>query len=168
MQMQVTISGNAATLFDSAKLMKLVKKGIERSLKKCGAFVRTEAKSSLRYGKKSASPGAAPIVKRAGMSRTTKKKDGSIKTRVVSPLKELIYFAFDPATESVVVGPADFRNRASKTYRVPSILESGGSVTARTPKGQAVRRQYAGNPFMAPALRRVQSNFPSMFQNLLG
>ena len=168
MSLTVTIRGTEASFFDSEKVIRLAQRGTIRSLSRCGAYVRTESKSSIRYAQKSATPGQPPRAKRGGMSRTTTKKDGSTKTRSVSPLKELIYFAYDPVGKSVVVGPQDFKNRATKTYRVPTVLESGGSVTARTPTGRVVSRRYAGNPFMAPALRRVQAKFPSFFNNLLG
>lgn len=84
----------------------------------------------------------------------------------MSPLKELIYFAYDEANGSVVVGPADFKNRAKRSYRVPTVLEQGGTVTTRTPKAVKSAR-YPGNPFMAPALRKTQGKFPALFQDLL-
>lgn len=166
MALEVTIRGVSASFFDSEKVIKAAQKGTIRSLSKCGAFVRTESKSSLKYAEKSASPGQPPKVKRGRLTRTTKKKDGTTTTRLVSPLKELIFFAYDEARQSVVVGPMDFRNRAKKNYRVPTVLEQGGTVTTRTPK--AVRTaKFRGNPYMAPALRRVQGKFPDLFRDLL-
>ncbi len=166
MALDVTIRGVSVSFFDSEKVLRAAQKGTIRALSKCGAFVRTDAKSSIRYSDKSAAPGQPPKAKRKGMTRTSRKKDGTSVTRSVSPLKELIFFAFDAATGSVVVGPADFRNRKTKAYRVPTVLEQGGTVSERTPRGLQ-RQTYAGNPFMAPALRRVQSKFPQMFTGLL-
>lgn len=168
MALEVTIRGVKASFFDSEKVLRAAEKGTLRALSRCGAFVRTEAKSSIRYAKKSAGPGQPPKAHRGGMTRTTiKKKTGIASTRAVSPLKELIYFAYDPVGKSVVVGPADFRNAKKRSYKVPTILESGGTVQTRTPRGQPRSRTYAGNPFMAPAMRRVQGKFPEMFRDLL-
>lgn len=166
MALEVTIRGVRASFFDSEKVLAAARKGTARGLAKCGAFVRREAKSSIRYSAKSAAPGQPPKAKRKGLTRTTKKKDGTSVTRSVSPLKELIYFAYDASSGSVVVGPADFKNKAKKAYRVPTVLEQGGTVHTRTPKGLRSAR-YPGNPFMAPALRRVQGKFPALFQDLL-
>lgn len=166
MALEVTIKGVKASFFDSEKVMAAVRKGTAKALSKCGAFVRREAKSSIRYANKSAAPGQPPKAHRGRMTRTTKKKDGSTTTRQVSPLKELIYFAYDEANGSVVVGPADFKNRAKRSYRVPTVLEQGGTVTTRTPRAVKSAR-YPGNPFMAPALRKVQGKFAALFQDLL-
>jgi len=166
MALDVTIRGVRASFFDSEKVLAAARKGTVRALSKCGAFVRREAKSSIRYATKSATPGQPPKAHRGRMTRTSRKKDGTVTTRQVSPLKELIYFAYDAANGSVVVGPADFRNRAKRSYRVPTVLEQGGTVTTRTPRALKTAR-YPGNPFMAPALTRVQSKFPAMFQDLL-
>jgi hypothetical protein len=165
MALDVTIRGVRASFFDSEKVLAAARKGTAKALAKCGAFVRREAKSSIRYATKSATPGQPPKAHRGRMTRTSKKKDGTVTTRQVSPLKELIYFAQD-ASGSVVVGPADFKNRAKRNYRVPTVLEQGGTVTRRTPKAVRTSR-YPGNPFMAPALRKVQAKFPAMFQDLL-
>ena len=167
MALEVTIRGVQVSFFDSDKVLRAAEKGTLRGLSKCGAFVRTEAKNSLKYGEKSATPGTPPKVKRGRLTRTTKKKDGTTAIRSVSPLKELIYFAYDAGSKSVVVGPADFRSRASTRYRVPTVLEQGGTVSDRAPSGQPRQRTYGGNPFMAPALGRVQSKFPDLFTGLL-
>ncbi len=166
MALEVTIRGVRASFFDSEKVLAAARKGTAKALAKCGAFVRREAKSSIRYATKSATPGQPPKAHRGRMTRTSKKKDGSVVTRQVSPLKELIYFAYDAANGSVVVGPADFKNRAKRSYRVPTILEQGGTVSTRTPRAVKSSR-YPGNPFMSPALRKVQGKFPAMFTDLL-
>ena len=62
--------------------------------------------------------------------------------------------------------PQYVKNRAKRNYRVPTLLEHGGTITSRTPKAVKTS-QYLGNPFMEPALRKVQGKFPAMFQDLL-
>lgn len=168
MSLAVTIRGQTASFFDSDQVIRAAEKGTLRALSRCGAFVRTEAKSSIRYAKGTATAGQPPKAHRSGFTKsTTSKRTGVTKSRTVSPLKELIYFAYDTASGAVVVGPAEYKSAAKRSYRVPAILEGGGTVHDRTPKGQPRSRRYAGNPFMTPALKKVQGKFPAMFTDLL-
>jgi hypothetical protein len=165
--LSVTIRGTEASFFDSEKVIRAVEKGTRRSLSRCGAFVRTTAKSSIRYGEASAKPGEPPKGKRGSFTRsTTNRKTGVTITRAVSPLKELIFFAFDTVGMTVVVGPMDYRNKKKRSYKVPSVLETGGTVHDRTPRGLQTKR-YPGHPFMAPALTKTQGKFPQLFTDLL-
>jgi hypothetical protein len=167
--LSVQIQGIRATFF-SAELEKRVAIGVTKSLSKCGAFVRTASKSSLRYAKKSAGPGSPPKVHRTNSFKRTSvnRKTGASITRQVSPLKDLIYFAFDPVRESVVVGPMEFKSRKNRSYKVPAILEGGGTVTGITPAGKTEQRKYRGNPFMKPALDKEMPKFQQQFANLMG
>ena len=71
---------------------------------KFGAYVRRAAKSSIRKAKSTSKPGRPPHSH-------------------VGTLKRLLYFGFDPATASVVVGPVPF---AAGT--APRVLELGGEA----------------------------------------
>jgi hypothetical protein len=167
MSLSVTIRGVEASFFDSEKVIRTVEKGLLRALSKCGSFVRTTAKSSIRYGKASAKPGEPPKGKRGSFRRsTTSKKTGVTTVRSVSPLKELIFFALDEKRFRLVVGPMDYRNKKKRSYKVPTVLETGGTVHDRTPRGLQTKR-YPGNPFMLPALRKTQAKFPELFTGLL-
>jgi len=81
----------------------------------------------------------------------------------VSPLKELIFFAYVPETKSVVVGPLEFKGSKSG-YKVPTLLEKGGRVMLT--RGKKTRQAtYAGNPFMRPALVKESPKFQGLFAN---
>lgn len=81
----------------------------------------------------------------------------------MSPLKELIFFAYVPETKSVVVGPLEFKGSKSG-YKVPTLLEKGGRVMLT--RGKKTRQAtYAGNPFMRPALVKESPKFQGLFAN---
>lgn len=114
------------TFFDDAQVMAAVAKKERQALSKFGAFVRTRSRSSLRYiGKRAAArnevsaPGKPPFLHRS-------KSGGD------SPLKALLFFAYDHAEKSVVIGPAVFPSRAKSQPTggtIPGTLEKGGTVT---------------------------------------
>ena len=169
--LSVQIQGVKSSFF-SEEIEKRVKKGVAKSLSKCGAFVRTAAKSSLKYvGKKgkAASPGSPPKVHRTNSFKrtTTNRKTGVSVTRQVSPLKELLFFAFDPSRESVVVGPMEYKTAKSRSYKVPAILESGGTVSGRTPAGKPFTARYRAFPTMKPALDKEMPKFQQQFKNMM-
>lgn len=135
--------------FDSDAVLKAVSKARRRVLSKCGAFVRRRAKSSIRKRKRSAAPGQPP-------------------SSHSGELKELLFFAFDAATRSVVVGPVPFGgSKSAGDKRAPELLERGGPVTRRTKSGEARVYRYRGHPFMKPALDAEVPKFASQFKGLL-
>lgn len=94
-----------------------------RLLSKVGAYTRKRAKSSLRYKDGPAPPGKPPHVHRSsGFTKPGSKKKG--KPQPASPLRELTYFAYDPADKSVVIGPAIGGPRSG----APETIEEGGTA----------------------------------------
>lgn len=158
--------------FDTKHVEQAVDAPRRRILSKAGAFIRRRAKSSIRKRKAASSPGSPP----------------SSHTGI---LKKFIYFGYDPASDSVVVGPAKTNqvffgeDRKPETGTVPSVLEYGGSITLFEVErgGRWVRadlrsrRRLAGKrtryrkvridprPYMRPALDAERSNFPELWRN---
>lgn len=95
--------------FDQPKIMAAVQKAKKRSLSAQGAFIRKSARSSIRKSKKSAVPGQPP-----------KSHKGTLR---------LIFFVWDPNTESVVVGPVKVTSKEGRI--VPKLLEEGGEARRR-------------------------------------
>lgn len=178
--------------FDSAKVKASLDAGTRKALSKCGAFVRTKSKTSLRYRKKASAPGQPPSVHRAGSFTRENKKTGV--RRATSPLKELIYFAWDSRTKSVTVGPIPFARTGT-----PARLEHGGAArvvkldplpatTRRAGKAQAANYRrlvqegriavpprgrkvlsipFAARPFMHPAMVSQVGKFPEAFRGVV-
>jgi hypothetical protein len=101
--------------FDRPKVQRAVGDATRRVLSKFGAFVRTAARHSIRKRKAVSQPGNPPS------SHT-----GLLRNR--------IYFAYDPARQSVVIGPTPInqvtfdRDIKPVSGIVPEILEYGGSA----------------------------------------
>jgi hypothetical protein len=101
--------------FDSPKIVRAVDNATRRVLSKFGAFVRRGAKSSIRKRKKASATGNPPS-SHTGL------------------LKKFIYFGYDQAARSVVIGPARLNqvsfsaDMTPVTGTIPSNLEYGGSA----------------------------------------
>jgi hypothetical protein len=102
--------------FDRDRVVRAVDRARHRVLSKQGAFLRTRARSIIRPRKTASAPGEPPH------SHT-------------GILRRFIYFCFDPATRTVVVGPARTnqvffdKDRRPVKGTVPGVLEHGGQVT---------------------------------------
>ncbi len=121
--------------FDRGAVIGALGKGEAQALSKGGAYIRTEARSSLRYRLNPSPVGSPPSVHRddrpGGLHREYTKKDGTTARRPVSPLKEFIFFAWDSDSKSVIIGPAATNQRNAQGYggrSIPNVLEEGGMV----------------------------------------
>ncbi len=165
--------------FDKTPVIKAMDAATRKSLSRIGAFVRTSARSSIRsqrkpknkaYVETPSAPGSAP------KSRTGK-------------LKNRLFFVYDHAARTVVIGPEKFNGRSLfngivQSGTVPQLLESGGTSGVREiqtaaggwipqgrkqPRpGQAKRTRqtvYAARPYMAPALAKNLPKIPEQWRN---
>lgn len=138
-----------ALFFSAPKVKRAVDRARRKALSKAGAFIRQVARTSMRRGRGSSLPGTPP-----------RAHEGS--------LRRLLFFAFDPASDSVVVGPVGFRRSEA-----PSTLEFGGTITvtrrrARPGGGNVVEKRRArieARPYMGPALRKELPNMPKRWAN---
>ena len=125
--------------FDKKAVLSAVDKAKRAVLSKAGAFIRTTAKHSIRTKKGSAPPGKPPH-----------SHEGS--------LRRLIYFGYDRASDSVVIGPVGFKRTTA-----PNVLEFGGkSEVKRRRRGKVVktRATIQERPYMGPALEKERPNLP--------
>lgn len=129
----MTLVEAKAGFFDRAKVLNAVDSATRKVLSKFGAYVRTRAKSSIRQRKKVSQPGHPPS------SHT-------------GDLKRFIFFSYDPAKRSVVIGPT-LLNRSD-----------GGSIPATLEHG---RGKYAARPYMGPAFNHEQAKLPELWRNAL-
>jgi hypothetical protein len=125
--------------FDRAAVKNAVDRATLGVLSKIGAYIRQAAKSSIRTRKEISKPGNPPS-----------SHEGS--------LKRLIFFSYDPASRSVVIGPVPLRGVAE----APPLLEFGG--TARRARfGKARTLNYRPRPFMAPAMQQELPKLSSLW-----
>jgi len=128
--------------FDSKKVRRAVDRTTRRVLSKFGAFVRRTARSSIRKRKKASPPGSPP-------------------SSHIGLLKKFIWFGYEPAKRSVVIGPA----RLSQAGRgeAPHLLEYGGTGTVER-RGKRKRAKVRPRPFMGPAFEKEQPKLPAMWR----
>jgi hypothetical protein len=137
--------------FDRAAVMKTADAGTRKVLSKFGAFVRTRSRTSIRKRKKASQPGQPP-------------------SSHVGLLKKFIFFGYDAAKKSVVIGPTLLNGTAGT---VPETLEYGGNATilvrkrGSTKKSQRERKTItiAKRPFMQPAFEKEKTKLPALWAN---
>ena len=133
--------------FDSAKVQAATSRAERRVLSRFGAFVRRSARSSIRKRKRSSAVGQPPS-SHTGL------------------LKRFIFFAYEPAQRSVIIGPVRLNQKIGDA---PAALEHGGQsqVVARGSRGKRQVRAVTirPRPFMGPALEREQPKLPAMWAN---
>lgn len=126
--------------FDKQTVLRAVDKAKRAVLSKAGAFIRTTARHSIRTRRGSAPPGKPPH-SHTGL------------------LRRFIYFGYDRASDSVVVGPVGFSRSTA-----PRALEFGGKteVKRRRRRGKVVKTRaiIAARPFMGPALEKERPRLP--------
>lgn len=113
--------------FDSPKVLAAVEKAERGVLSRQGAFIRRRAKSSIRKRKAASQPGNPPS-SHTGL------------------LRDYIFFAFDPVTRSVVIGP-------TKTNQVSFTQDKAGHWRSTTGTGAAAL-EYGGSITRLEVLRK--------------
>lgn len=143
------------TFFDRAAVQDAVDRGTVRALSKMGAFHRRAQKSLVRYRKKPSLPGQPPSAHRSDrFTRTKTNRKGETKTQSLSPLRELMFFGYDPSSRSVVSGPAKFFKSQVAGKPAPETLEEGGRVTVEQPAKAPVTGKRA-SPRQSETFRRL-------------
>jgi len=122
--LDLRISVNPKMFFDTRAVRRAVDKAKRRVLIQQGAYLRKVAQNLIH--------------RRRGASRPPHPPHSH-----VGLLRDHIFYGYDRAAESVVVGPRVF----SAALDIPGLLEFGG----RHPR---TGRQYSPRPYMGPALER--------------
>jgi len=130
LELQIELKG---VILDKRSVERSIATGRERALKRAGAYVRRSARASLLDVEgKSSQPGQPPFSHTGILKR--------------------IFYAYDTASKTVVIGPVAARTRAA------AALEYGGFSKFKVPGGRRRRRylnrRILARPFMRPALER--------------
>jgi len=175
--------------FDRQKVIKSLTKTEQGVMSRFGAFVRTHAQGlMLRHVVRRGFGVKSKVTNRDGYS-----KPGEPPYVHEGSLVKRLYFAYDPATHSVVVGPDRLnmvffdKNRKPIRGTVPGVLERGGQVTIlerQRRSGEWVRadlrtRRFWGHmptryrtvtiaarPYMNPSLMAELPKFAPLFAKL--
>lgn len=157
----------AKSQFFDRKVAKSLDAASRRVLSKFGAFVRRSAKSSLKKARqKKVGEMTAEERQRYAIRVTLAKAEGKKKPRrpdviskpgdppklhmTRSPLRELIFFVYDPTEKAVLIGPTSSKQTHGKATQA---LEYGGASIAKV-RGRTQSISVAARPFMAPAAQK--------------
>jgi hypothetical protein len=189
----LSLGVNAAKggFLDRAKIMKAVGRARARVLNEQGRLVRKLAMESLVYARDSAPAGSPPHAHKTGQRTRVSKSTGRVRTRSVSLLREFLFYAYDSASQSVVVGPAKLNGTkgTGTGQTVPSVQEHGGTVRTAAREifitnaagrdarsGRFVSRgktrvavggtiRIRPHPYMGPALEKARPSFAAMWRD---
>lgn len=125
-----------AGFFDRARILAAISRAEHQVLSRFGAFVRQRARSSIRARKAVSAPGQPP-------------------SSHIGTLKQLIFFSYDTASHSVVIGPTQSRPDS----KVPQLLEYGGTINRARPL------YYRARPFMQPAFLAELPRATALWRN---
>jgi hypothetical protein len=158
----MTFNVAKSNFFDRDRVKDVMDKATRQALVDIGSYVRKVAQRSLRYRNRPSAPGKPPHAHRSMSRMKRNRKTGAVKRQMVSPLREFIFFAYDAARKTVVVGPALLNGRngslilSSLEYGGPSIVMVGG-------KGRRI--MVRARPFMRPALAIGLENLKGRWKN---
>jgi hypothetical protein len=159
----LSVSSFKAGFFDRATVASAIDRARKAALSKIGAFVRRAAKSSIKYREGAAPPGRPPHAHTSAGFTRVKKVRGVAKRQPASPLRELIFFAYDAARGSVVSGPALGGSKSG----APRNLEEGGTAVVRRRNGRFQTVRVRPHPYMRPALRASLPKLPAAVKNMI-
>lgn len=120
------------SFFDATPVLKAMDRAEQKALSRFGAFVRQRWRTSLRYQEGPSQPGQPPSAHRSTLRTKTNRKTGQKSRQAISPEREFVFFAYDPATKSVIVGPAKTNQKPRRGMGgllVTEAIEYGGSET---------------------------------------
>lgn len=140
--------------FTSDAVLKSVDKKTRRALSHFGGYARRVAKNSIKYGDGTAPPGRPPVAHRSqNFKRRKKSKRGgvvSVTLQASSPLRELIFYAYDSVRKGVVIGPVKFSSKVGAAV-APRALELGGPTRRKLRSGLVIPTRVLPHPYMKPA-----------------
>lgn len=180
--MRMSRSQAIANFFDSDKVLKAIDKAGRQPLEKYGAFVRRDAKGSLKAAAKSKlekvrvarlalARARTPATRQIALGVLTAAQEsasappGKPPRSVKGHLKNNLFFSWDGSSRSVVIGPVKLGAGVA-----PHALEFGGSSVTKIRRGnQTISRavQIRPHPFMRPANEKNKGKLPPLFRGIL-
>ncbi len=160
------------SFFDRDIVVRSMDRQTKFVLSKIGAFVRQRAKSSLRKARQKTLAEMtidellvyrirATEAKRQGRPKPKRplasSKPGEPPRSVLGYLKKFLFFAYDAANKSVVIGPAQF---AGAGGTAPRALEEGGKVVMINGHSVTIKPR----PYMRPAFDAERPRIPQLWQ----
>ena len=159
----MSVSRAKNLFFDRAFVIERIDAASRKAMSRGGAIVMRSARKSIKDGVVLARGRVKEGERRQVAERRTS-KPGDPPFSQTGFLRDYLLFAFDPASRSVVVGPA----RRGRSSGAPETLEFGGTAVIerrRDGRREKATVRIAARPYMAPALAREASKLPEQLRN---
>lgn len=144
----IEAKGFQKQFFTSSTVTKAVDKGTRKALSAFGAAVRGKARDLVDTRGGTSRPGQPPRMHKGTIRR-------------------FIYFGYNPAERSVVIGPVLAGSRSG----APAALEHGERSIMTFPagpeRGKTIRLTIAPRPFMGPAFAAKRPELPQFWKNAI-
>ena len=137
---------NTHTFFYNKKVLRLLDKKTHSVFRRFGGYVRTVAKNSIK-----------PVGKKG-----TPSKPGQPPKSRKGLLKNFIFYGFDLAKRSVIIGPQKIHGLKGKA---PNVLEYGGNARNKSQKGHITNAKVSARPYMGPAFEKGKKKLSSLWAN---
>lgn len=131
-------------------------RGQVRALKRFGAFVRSDAKKSMRTRRGRLKLGKDGVRRRVH----TPSDAGQPPFAIEGHMKRFLFFFVEKDGTDVTIGPIKLARKNKTRTPVPGLHEHGGSQRVKF-KGRFVNARYPQRPFMRPAFDK---NLPKLDQ----
>ena len=152
--------------FDRPKVERIIGKKKQKALGKAGGDIRRHARRQLKVVKRPKSKKAKTRARQQKKFSTPSPANSPPKTRSSEPNLRTIFYVWDQARDSMVVGAVEFNGR-STDRTAPDIHEHGGAVVIRRKRGK-VRANYPKRKVMGPTLQAVLPKLPESARNFIG
>ncbi len=151
--------------FRPEKITDPLERAKQQRFSRFGYFTMRDARESIRKpGKGRVKLGAQGRDKKGRFTRAKRlkaasSKPGSPPYNQTGLLKRFVYFGWDRAVRSVVIGPAAFKSGG----KVTQAIEHGGEAV-----NNGVRLKYAARPFVRPAFdRQLAKQGPQLMRDAI-
>ena len=158
----------AKTKFFDRDIFAATNKAKAKALSKFGAYVRSDAKKSMKSVR-----GRVRTV-RSGPRKGQKERyykpaaAGSPPHAIEGLLKKFLFFVYEKDRDSVVIGPAALSNKSRRGDPVPGLHEHGGTQLVKS--GRSKRTfiaSYPKRPYMKPAGERNVRKLGDLFRDAI-
>lgn len=156
----------AKTKFFDRDIFAATDKAKAKSLAKFGAYVRNDAKKSMKSVR-----GRVRTV-RSGPRKGQKERHykpaaaGTPPHSIEGFLKRFLFFVYEKEQSNVIIGPVILPNKSRKGKPVPGLHEHGGTQLVRFGKSKrTVTAKYPKRPYMRPAGERNLRKLGDLFRD---
>jgi hypothetical protein len=128
--------------FDRAAVTSAADKATRTVLSKFGTYVRRAARASIKKRPEASLPGKPPS-SHTGL------------------LRDFIFFSYNDAERSVVIGPAKLSGKTN----APEVLEHGGYTIITFGKNKGQKKYVKARPYMLPAYESREKELPKLWKD---